>query len=86
MQKKADYPPDDTLRSSYERLKTAVEELFMSAWPDIRDGNQRSFPQPPGGTSHRTRDRARFEYLLIEGWDTPVAGLIGQALAPKTDQ
>lgn len=85
-QKKVDHAPKDTLQTSYDRLKSAIEELFVSIWPDIRDGNQPSFPQPDGGTSHRNRDRARYQHLLIQGWDTPVAGLVGRALASKTEK
>ncbi len=86
IQKRVDYAPEDTLQISYNRLKSAIEELFMSVWPDIRAGNQPSFPQPPGGTSHRSRDRASFEHLLIQGWETPVAELIGKALASKMEK
>lgn len=85
-QQTVEHSPDDTLRSSYDRLKAAIEELFVSVWPHIRAGTQASFPQPPGGTSHRSRDRAQFEHLLARGWDTPVADLIGQALASKTEK
>ncbi len=85
-QKEVKHAPKDTLQTSYDRLKSAIEKLFVSAWPDIRDGNQASFPQPDGGTSHRLRDRAQFRHLLSQGWDTPVADLIGLALASKTEK
>lgn len=85
-QQTVDHRPDDTLRSSYGRLKAAMEKLFISIWPQIRVGTQPSFPQPPGGTSHRSRDRSQFEHLLTRGWDTPVADLIGQALASKMEK
>jgi methionyl-tRNA formyltransferase len=84
IQKKIEHAPDDTLKTSYDRLRAAIEKLFLSAWPDIRDGNHPSFPQPTNGTSHRRRDRAPYKRLLTKGWDTPVDGLIGEALASKT--
>lgn len=86
VQRKVDHEPKDTLQSSYDRLKSAIEELFISAWPAIRDGNQPSFPQPEGGTAHRVRDRAKYQHLITQGWDTPVAELTGQALASKMDK
>jgi len=86
VQKKIDHAPNVTLRSSYERLKSVMEELFMSAWPEIRLGRQLSFPQPSGGSSHRSRDRAAYEALLTQGWDTPVTDIIGRALASKMEK
>jgi len=76
------FPPDATLRSTYEELSRATEDLFREVWPEIRSGRRRSFPQPEGGSCHRMRDRARFEHLLTQGWDTPVAQLTGKALQP----
>ena len=84
-QQKVNYVPDDTLRTSYERLSKTIEELFRRVWPNIRSGKQKSTPQPKGGTYHRLRDRAAFEYLLTKGWDTPVADLIGKAKRENTD-
>lgn len=72
--------PDDTLRSSYNRLAEAIELLLMQVWSDIRAGKHPASPQPPGGTSHRLSERDRFAHLLSKGWDTPVADLNGRAL------
>jgi methionyl-tRNA formyltransferase len=83
-QREVMYDPGDTLRTSYNRLTEAIELLFMKTWPDIRAGTRKSIPQTPGGTSHRLRDRGQFEHLLTHGWDTPVADLIGQALAVQS--
>ena len=77
--------PEDTLRTSYERLTDAIELLFMQAWPDIRAGKMTAVPQPEGGTSHKMSDREAFDSLLTMGWDTPVALLIGRALVAKED-
>ena len=83
IQRTVAHRPDDTLRSSYDRLKAAVEALFVETWPHIRTGRQPSFPQPPGGSCHRSRDRAAIEHLLTQGWETPVADLIGKALVSR---
>jgi len=80
------YQPDDTLRTTYERLSRTIERLFREVWCHIREGRQPSFPQPEGGSSHRVRDRARYEHLLVKGWDTPVAKLVGKALVDSHDK
>ena len=63
----------DTLRTSYERLHTAIQTMFLVRWPDIRTGTAKRYRQPAGGSYHSTADRARIE--LPDGWDTPVASL-----------
>jgi methionyl-tRNA formyltransferase len=84
-QEAVSHRPDDTLRSSYDRLNAAIESLFLSVWPEIRVGRRQGRAQPPGGTWHRSRDRAEFEHLLIHGWDTPVAALIGKGLVSRAE-
>lgn len=80
-QKKVNHQPDDTLETSYNRLAEKIEQLFRQVWPEIRSGQLKAIPQQDGGTSHRKRDRKRFEHLLTKGWDTPVADLIDKGLA-----
>lgn len=80
-QKKVNHQPDDTLETSYNRLAEKIEQLFRQVWPEIRSGRLNAIPQQDGGTSHRKRDRKRFEHLLTKGWDTPVADLIDKGLA-----
>lgn len=70
---------DDTLATSYARLKAAMEILFTSQWSSIRDDNITATPQPPGGTQHKLKDKAPYEVLLTHGWHTPVSALIGKA-------
>lgn len=84
-QQEVNYVPEDTLRTSYERLSKTIEELFKKVWSNIRSGKQKLIPQTKGGSYHRLSDRAAFEYLLTKGWDTPVAGLVGKAKRENTD-
>ncbi len=70
--------PGDTLRTSYDRLCRAMEELFRAVWPAIRQGHAARVPQPAGGSSHTRKDRKTVDHLLTQGWDTPVSALIGQ--------
>jgi methionyl-tRNA formyltransferase len=67
--------PDETLASSYARLQNELLELFVDTWPSIRAGTAPRTSQPPGGSFHRTADRAAVEHLLTAGWDTPVSSL-----------
>ena len=84
-QQEVDYMPEDTLRTSYERLSKTIEELFRKVWPNIRSGNQKLISQPKEGTYHRLSERAAFEYLFTKGWATPVADLIGKAKRGSAD-
>ena len=71
--------PDETLRTSHAKCQQAIEELFSEVWPAVRAGEVEGRPQVPGGTVHRLAERERYVHLLTEGWDTPVASLIGAA-------
>ncbi len=70
----------DTLRTSYERLKSEIEDLFIQHWSELRAATIAPRPQDGLGTVHRVADKERFADLLTQGWDTPVSGLIGAAL------
>lgn len=73
----------DTLRTSYNRLSDSIERLFVEKWPEIRTGKTSPISQSSGGSCHYSRDRNKYEYLLQNGWDTPVKGLIGKALGKE---
>ena len=72
--------PHDTLSSSYNRLSAAMLNLFRLVWPDIRAGRLVGWKQPDGGSAHYAKDKVAYEHLLVSGWDTRVAGLIGKAI------
>jgi methionyl-tRNA formyltransferase len=74
-QRLVDFGDNETLASSYAKLRRAVEEVFEEVWPMIRDGSARRTPQRGHGSSHRVRDRAAIGHLLTQGWDTPVREL-----------
>lgn len=78
VQREISFSSSETLRSSYEKLSFAIEELFMEKWDDIC--NERLIPvhQPPGGSYHRSKDIIPFSHLLTKGWETPVVELIGK--------
>lgn len=66
---KIEMSPDDTLASSYSKLREAMVELFALTWPMIRSGKAPRVPQIGKGSYHRA---AEFELIdLPEGWETP---------------
>lgn len=71
----------ETLRTSFEKLSVAIEQLFERNWPLIREDKLTPMLQPSGGSEHRARERAAFEHLLDNGWDTEVSKIAGVALA-----
>lgn len=73
--------PGDTLKTSYARLSARLEDLFCEAWPDLRDGRLEPRPQRGAGSVHCSADKAPYEHLLVDGWDTLVSGLVGKARA-----
>lgn len=85
VQEKVDSQSDDTLRTSHDRLIAALEELFFKSWSDIRSGLIKPVLQPAEFPEFRERDRHQFEHLLTNGWDTPVARLIGMGLEKQKE-
>jgi methionyl-tRNA formyltransferase len=67
----SDYP-DETLFTSYHRLRCAVEILFRNKWNDIRTGNTSRIKQTHEGSYHRAADKMAIWPLLKLGYDTAV--------------
>ena len=78
-QRPVDYEPEDTLATSYQRLRATTEDLFGEMWPRLRIDSVSSRPQVGKGTFHRLRDKEHYAHLLTDGWNTSVSGLIGAA-------
>ena len=78
-QRKVEFGEQETLRTSYDKLSSAIEDLFREVWPEIRVGTRRSESQRGEGSHHRAKDKKIVEHLLTEGWDTHVSKLIGRA-------
>ncbi|MGM0601054.1 MAG: formyltransferase family protein [Candidatus Rifleibacteriota bacterium] len=62
----------ETLASTYQKLHQEIQDLFKQNWPYIKSGKCKRVKQPDGGTVHRKKDREKLEFLLENGWDTPV--------------
>ena len=78
-QKSTGFACDETLRTTYEQLNTAIENLFFDHWDQLKKGLIEGTPQEAGGTVHRSIDKERYRHLLAQGWDTPVSSIIGKA-------
>jgi methionyl-tRNA formyltransferase len=67
----------ETLRGTYARLHSGVQELFRENWPAIRDGSLVARRQVGEGTCHRKRQflEVRERLLGPEGWDVPISRL-----------
>ena len=68
----------ETLRTSYEVLRTELEAMFRANWPNIRQGRCERRKQAEGGSFHKVADRRKVEHLLVHGWDTSVTWLSAQ--------
>ena len=78
-QYKIEYSDNDTLRTTYEMLIKKMEDLFIKYWDKIVTGKIIGIQQTDIGTYHKMADKKKYEYLLIDGWDTPVKDILGKA-------
>jgi len=70
----------ETLRTTYDKLSEEILMLFQETWPLIIKGQITIKKQIAEGTFHKLSDKNRFQYLLLDGWDTPVECIRGKAL------
>ena len=86
VQKPVEFSKYDTLRISYHKLHDEIQKLFVDNWTDIRAGNCKRKKQgdvytamlphhyvDPCTSYHKQADKARLDFLLTHGWDTPVS-------------
>lgn len=70
----------ETLRTSYDKLSHAVENLFINNIDEILTSSITATPQKEHGTLHFSKDKIKYADLYNKfGWDTPVKSLIGKA-------
>lgn len=87
-QKKIQFGPNETLKSTYEILQHEIVILFKQHWHEIRSTLCPSSPQKGGGTFHRAADKARLAHLTDPlGFDTKVIELENYAVEfQQTDE
>ncbi|MFJ6264933.1 formyltransferase family protein [Lysinibacillus xylanilyticus] len=77
VQKEVKFQGDITLRESYNILTREIEELFFEYWTVIYSGEYIPVVQNNyEGSLHYSKDKEKYNYLLVDGWDTPISKLI----------
>ena len=71
IQKEVDFNKDETLSSSYNKLKKEIESLFINNFENIMKGSILPQIQPQGGSLHYVK-----EFPGIESWNIKVKDLI----------
>ena len=64
VQRKVFFSANVTLRTSYEKLQSTIQELFREVWPQIKKGNAPRKKQIGTGTHHFTHDIDEYKHLL----------------------
>ena len=73
-QRPIEFSADETLTSSYHRLRELIENLFVDNWEAIRKGKCNRVKQDiTKGTYHSKVQRKRIFHLLPKGWDTRIS-------------
>lgn len=72
-QKEVEFTDKDTLASSYQKLKTEIEHLFMSKWEKLKAGDFSRTPQIAKGSFHLSQDKGLLN--LPDGWNTLITDL-----------
>ena len=70
IQKEVNFSENETLSSSYHKLKNEIEDLFVSNFENIIKGRILPETQPGGGSLHYVKD-----FPKIESWDLKVKTL-----------
>ncbi|MEZ5673020.1 MAG: formyltransferase family protein [Thiotrichaceae bacterium] len=86
VQKQVEFSKYDTLRISYYKLHDEIRKLFVDNWTAICTGTCERKKQndvytamlphnyiDPSVSYHKLADKARLDFLLTHGWDTPVS-------------
>lgn len=76
VQRQITFNDNETLKSSYDKLTSEIENLFMEHWMEIRDGKISGKPQIGKGSYHCLADRQKISHLLADGWDTVIRKLV----------
>jgi len=75
IQKKADFDDNETLATSYTKIRDGIESLFIDNWTKIKNKEIKVEVQDPNkGNYHHLHDIDKYKFLLEkDGWDTKVS-------------
>mgnify|MGYP003964857883 CR=1 FL=1 len=62
----------ETLASSYEILQLTIQNLFKKNWQTIKTATCFNQKQVGIGSSHKVKEKNDLNYLLTNGWETPL--------------
>ncbi len=65
----------ETLASTYEKLQSAIQQLFKETWQEIKSSRSQRKKQNRIGSFHKMKDKESISHLLTQGWHTPVSVL-----------
>ena len=82
-QKEVTFTKNETLKTSYEKLQLALQDLFKRHWVSIRNGDCPRKSPKVAGTFHLKKDKEPLLFLLKDGWDTPVCILEEHGQKPR---
>jgi methionyl-tRNA formyltransferase len=75
-QKEIDLEDNETLSSSYWKIRDLLEDMFITNWNNIKNNTWVSLSIDWSvGTLHYRKDLKKVENLLINGWDTKICEL-----------
>lgn len=63
----------ETLATSYEKLRLAIQELFKQHWDNIKNKSCPRKKQMGKGSTQKSKDKEPLSNLLKESWNTPVS-------------
>jgi methionyl-tRNA formyltransferase len=67
---------EDTLASTYWRIRDLLEDMFIEIWPQIKNNSWEPIEiNWNEGTLHYGKDLKKVEHLLINGWETKIKDL-----------
>lgn len=73
LQKEVDLDEDrETLSSSYDKLHTEIQKLFMDNWLELKSGAICAIKQKEEGSKHNSADTTKY-LNLIDDWSMPIS-------------
>jgi methionyl-tRNA formyltransferase len=72
IQKKVSFNEKDTLKTTYQKLRVSIVELFFYNWIDIKNNNTQRIKQISEGSIHYKKELDALFQKLPKGWDTKV--------------
>lgn len=73
-QREVSFGTDETLATSYQKLRHAMDNLFFETWPLLTSGKTTRMPQTHAGTYHRSSDKSAI--ALADGYETKCSQLV----------